>query len=205
MKTGWGVAYFLGLAALGLRLLSDWFFPAGGPLWYQILQCALLITALPFLPRLDEVFLSGGLLSASIRLGFLGIPLGLFFGLGDAFMEYGHPSWPSFLQTLGPIINNLFFSAVEELEFRGFLLSFLLKLRIHVRAAFTFTVLMALVAHAHRLWHPDLRALAFTLALNAWWTWLVLRTRSLFGAWVAHASWNIFVVLPELGRGGNIR
>lgn len=205
MKTGWGVAYSLGLAAVALRLLSDWLFPRGGPLWYQIVQCALLVIALPFLPRLDEVFLSASLLSTSIRLGLLGIPLGFFFGIVDAYLEYGHPIWPSLLQALGPIANNLFFSAVEELEFRGFLLSFLLKLGIRVRNAFTITVLIAFLAHAHRLWHPDLRALVFTLVLNVWWTWLVVRTRSLLSAWIAHASWNIFVVLPELGMGINIR
>ncbi len=49
-----------GLAIL-LRIASDWLFPGGGPLPYQMLQAVLLIAALGVLhPNLDGVFLRGG-------------------------------------------------------------------------------------------------------------------------------------------------
>ncbi len=199
-------AFTLAGMAIVLRMASDWIFPQGGPLPYQLLQALLLLLALIFLRHsLDLIFLRGGQKQLAIRIGLLGIPLGLIVGLGTAWFEYGRPLWPSFIQMALLIANNLFFSAVEELEFRGFLLSWFSRRNMAPRIVILVVAVLATLAHAHRFLQFDIRSIAFTLAVNVWWTWIVYRTRSLWGAWVAHATWNIFVLLPVLGSGINIR
>lgn len=200
------IAFTLAGIAIILRMSSDWIFPHGGPLPYQLLQALLLLLALIFLRQhLDLIFLRGGQKQLAIRIGLLGIPFGLIFGLGNAWVEYGRPLWPSFIQMALLVVNNIFFTAVEELEFRGFLFSWLLRRNISPRFVILIVAILASLAHAHRFWQLDIRSIAFTIAVNVWWTWIVYRTRSLWGAWVAHATWNIFVLLPILGSGINTR
>lgn len=200
------LAFGLAGAALALRLASDWLFREGGPLTYQLAQALLLAAGLLVLaPAHEVVFLRGGEFRRSVQLGLVAAPLGLAAGLGDALMELGGPRWPSPAAAVLPIANNLFFSAIEELEFRGFLLAWLLARRVRPALALVIVAALATLAHVHRLWAGDVRAVAFTAGLAAWWTWIALRTRSLWGAWVAHALWNVFVLLPELGLGRNLR
>lgn len=200
------IAFTLAGAAIILRMASDWIFPQGGPLTYQIIQAFLLLLAIIFIrQRLDLIFLRGGRIQLAIKLALLGIPLGLIFGLGDAWMEYGHPLWPSITQLIILVANNLFFPAVEELEFRGFLFSWLLRRNISPRSVILIVSILSALAHAHRFWQFDIRSIVFTISVNVWWTWIVYRTRSLWGAWIAHATWNISVLLPVLGSKVNIR
>lgn len=200
------IAYTLAGVAIVLRLASDWIFPGGGPFLYQLLQAFLLLVALLFLwQHLETVFLRGGQTRLAIKIGLLGIPLGLMFGFGSARLEYVRPLWPSPAQLGFMVANNIFFSAVEELEFRGFLLSWLGKRKLSPVLIVLLVTTLAALAHAHRFWQGDIRSIAFTIAANAWWTWLVYRTRSIWGAWIAHSTWNIFVLLPVLGSATNIR
>ena len=52
------VSFSLAGIAVLLRMASDWLFPNGGPLWYQIVQAIFLGLALVGLwPRLEVVYL----------------------------------------------------------------------------------------------------------------------------------------------------
>ncbi len=200
------LAYALGGLAIALRMLSDWIFPRGGPLAYQLLQGGLLLGALLLLaPGLDRVFVKGGETRRALKIALWCAPAGLLIGLVDALISYGRPAWPSPDQLLVPIANNLFFPAVEELEFRGFALSWFLRKKVPVPASIAAITILSALAHAHRFWSIDPRAWFFLLALNLFWTLIVARTRSLWGGYAAHAAWNIFVLLPELGLGTNLR
>ena len=192
------IAFVLAGTAIILRMLSDWIFPNGGPLNYQFLQAFLLFIALIFIwKHLEIVFLRGGNMRSAIRIGLLGIPLGFLFGLGGAWLEYGKPQWGSLSQIFFMVLNNLFFSAVEELEFRGFLMSWLRRRNISPILVIMIVTLIAALVHWHRFLQGDVRSIIITIAVNAWWTWLVYRTKSLWGGWIAHATWNIFVLLPS--------
>ncbi|MFQ6094174.1 MAG: lysostaphin resistance A-like protein [bacterium] len=191
--------------AIVLRMAGDWFFPAGGPLHYQLVQAIFLFFSILILwHHLEMIYLRGGHLKLSILWGLLGIPAGLIFGLGDAWLSFGKPLWPD-LSRLGFMVgNNLFFSAVEELEFRGFLLFWLFPKKISPTLVILIVALVASLAHSHRLLDFDIRSILITFAVNAWWSWIVCRTRCIWGAWVAHATWNIFVLLPVLGTVYNV-
>ena len=111
------------------------------------------------------------------------------------------------VERLVPAVSyNLFFPVVEELEFRGFVLGWLLRRGVKTRVAFCIVGALSSLAHAHRFVPPvDFRSVVFTIGIAAWWTWIELRTRNLIGSAVAHASWNIGVLWPLLGLPGNIR
>lgn len=200
------LAFSLAGIAIVLRMASDWLFPTGGPLPYQLAQATCLTLALVALwPNLSIVFLQGGDTRSAIQQGLLAIPLGLSVGLGWAWLRFGGPQWPTFDQLTGPIASNVFFTAVEELEFRGFLLAWLLRRGLSPTAALWLQAIIHTLAHIHRLWQGDFLSLAMTLLVTAWFGWLTYRTRSVWGAWVAHLSWNLGILLPELGTGLNIR
>lgn len=176
------MAFILAGAAIILRMASDWIFPRGGPLTYKIIQAFLLLLAIILIRQpLELIFLRGGRTQLAIKIGLLGIPLGLIFGFGDAWIEYGRPLWPGFSQLIIPVANNLFFPAVEELEFRGFLYSWLSRRNISPRSIILIVSILATLAHAHRFWQFDTRSIVITFAVNIWWTWIVYRTHSLWG------------------------
>ena len=76
------LAFSLGGIAILLRMASDWLFPQGGPLPYQMLQVAFLIMAVVAIwPRLDMIFLRGGDDKKSLKYGLVVAPLGIAFGL----------------------------------------------------------------------------------------------------------------------------
>lgn len=200
------IAYLLAGIAIGLRLASDWIFRQGGPFSYQLVQAFFLLLAIAFLaPQWHEVFLAKGRFRSALKIALWAAPIGLLMGIGDAILSYGRLYWPSWNQIILPIANNLFFPAVEELEFRGFALSWLFKKKIGKPLVIALIVTISSLAHAHRFWVIDLRAWFFVIALNLFWTWLVARTQCLWGGYIAHSLWNIFVGLPLYGLGINIR
>lgn len=199
------VAFSLAAVAILLRMISDWLFATGGPLPYQLLQATLLLLALPILwPRLDIVFLRAGQPARAIREGALAIPLALLGGLALAYMRFGGPQWPTFNNAMVMIANNLFFPVVEELEFRGFFLAWLLGRKMSPALAVWLTAIVHLFAHVHLFWQGNFLMAGITLLVFVWYGWLTLRTRSLWGAFVAHASVNIFGFLPTAGSGLDI-
>jgi membrane protease YdiL (CAAX protease family) len=199
------VAFGIAAIAILLRMLSDWLFATGGPLSYQLLQVVLLLLALLILrPRLEIVFLRTGQTKQSIRDGALAIPLAFLGGLIFAYMRFGRPQWPTFNNAMVMIANNLFFPVVEELEFRGFFLAWLLGRKISPTLAVWLTAIMHLFAHVHLFWQGNFLMVCITLLVFVWYGWLTLRTRSLWGAFVAHTSVNIFSFLPTTGSGIDI-
>ncbi|MFQ6104013.1 MAG: CPBP family intramembrane glutamic endopeptidase [Candidatus Glassbacteria bacterium] len=200
------LAFIFAAFAIILRMASDWIFATGGPLPYQLLQAFFLFISILILRHdLEVIYLRGGQIRLSIKWGLLAIPLGFIFGLGDAFLSYGRPLWPDLPEFCFMAANNVFFSAVEELEFRGFLLLWLMRKKISPTLIILIVALVASLAHSHRFLEFDIRSIVITIAVNAYWTWIVYRTRCIWGAWVAHATWNIFVLLPILGTSNNIR
>ena len=197
----------LGLAgvAIILRMGSDWIFPKGGPLYYQGIQAGLLLLAVLCLwPRLDTVFLTGGRFKSSIREGLLAVPISLVAGLAVSWFLFGGPKWPTLAQAAIVIGNNLFFPMVEELEFRGFFLSWTLERGVSPSLAIWLVAVMHLVAHMHLFWQHNWILAGTTLLLFVWFGSLTVRTRNLWGAFVAHASANIFMFLPTIGSGIDI-
>lgn len=191
------VAFTVAGIAILLRLASDWLFAQGGPFWYQSIQAVLLIVAIALIwPRLDKVFLKSGDNKASIREGLIAIPLGLAFGLLGAFAIYHDLTLPSLDQALVVIGNNLFFPAVEELEFRGFMLAWLLSRKVSPGIAIVIAAAVHVLAHPHWFWGGQYYMLVLSLLVFLWYGSLVVRTRSLWGAYIAHASFNIFGFLP---------
>jgi membrane protease YdiL (CAAX protease family) len=77
-------------------------------------------------------------------------------GMGMAWLRLGGPQWPTLGQTISPIANNVFFTAVEELEFRGFLLSFLLRAGMRSTGAVWLQAIVHTLTHIHRLMNPIL-------------------------------------------------
>jgi membrane protease YdiL (CAAX protease family) len=200
------LGFALGGVAVVLRLASDWLFSQGGPSPYQLAQAALLALGLAVIwPRRDLVFLAGGDSRASLRRGLWAVPLGLVAGLGGAWLRFGAVTWPALGQLPLPLANNLFFCAVEELEFRGFFLGWALRRGLRPSWAIGIVAVTHTLAHAHRFWNGDGVAIVSTLAVTLWWTWLVARTRSIWGAYLAHLVWNVLLLLPELGSGVMIR
>ncbi len=196
------LAFGLAAIAILLRLASDWVFPAGGPFGYQLLQAVLLLLAVIALsPHLEVIFLRNGNARGSIREGLLAVPLGLLMGLGLSWLRFGGLHGPTFDQAVGVVANNLFFPAVEELEFRGFMLAWLVSRKTPPVIAIWLVAILHVLAHPHYIWQGSYLNLATALLLFAWFGWLTLRTRSLWGAYVAHAASNIFLFLPVIGSG----
>jgi membrane protease YdiL (CAAX protease family) len=200
------LGFTLGGVAVILRLASDWLFSQGGPFPYQLAQAALLALGLAVIwPRRDLVFVAGGDSRASLRRGLWAVPLGLVVGLVSARLRFGTLLWPGPGQLPVPLANNVFFCAVEELEFRGFFLGWALRRGLRPSWAIGVVAVTHTLAHMHRFWNADVVAIASTLAVTLWWTWLVARTRSIWGGYLAHLVWNVLLLLPELGGGVMIR
>ena len=183
-----------GFAALAilLRLASDWLFSKGGPFPYQMLQAILLVLALVMLRyHLDAVFLKDGQHKQSIREGLLALPLGLLLGLGSAWISQGGLQLPPLDLAIVVIANNLFFPAVEELEFRGFLLGWLSQRKLSPMLAVFLVAILHMLAHPHYLWEGNYISALSVLLAGLWWGSMTLRTRSLWGAYFAHALFNI--------------
>lgn len=196
------MAFGMAAFAILLRLASDWLFASGGPLPYQMIQAALLGLAMILLwPRLEMVFLRNGRHRRSIFEGLLALPLGIIIGLVSALMMYGAPQWPSINLAAMMIANNLFFPAVEELEFRGFLLGWLSRRKSPSMAVVVLVSALHTLAHPHYLWSGNSVSALWVFLVGLWWGGLTLRTRSLWGAYIAHALFNIFYFLPLLGAG----
>ena len=196
------IGFGLGWVAILLRLASDWIFSSGGPLAYQLLQAAFLALGIACLwPNVHAVFLTNGRHLPSIREGLVALPVGLVLGTVTAYTRFGALQWPTIGQTIAPIADNVFFTAVEELEFRGFLLALLLRLGVRSPTAVWLQAIVHTLAHTHRLWQGYYLSLVGTLLITMWLGSLALRTRSLWGPWVAHLSWNVAILLPELGTG----
>ena len=188
--------------AVALRLASDWLFASGGPFPYQLAQAALLGFALILLwPRFETVFLKDRQHQLSVFEGLLALPLGLLLGLGTAWMSYGELKMPSPNLTALMIANNLFFPAVEELEFRGFLLGWLSRRKLPSLLAVILVAVLHMLAHPHYLWEGKYVNALSVFLMGSWLGSLTLRTRSLWGAYVAHALFNISYFLPLIGAG----
>ena len=155
-----------GIAALAvlLRFASDWLFASGGPLPYQMLQAILLGSAL---------------FKRSVREGLLALPLGLFLGFGSAWMSQGGLQPPPLDMAVVVIANNLFFPAVEELEFRGVLLGWLSRTKLSPMLAVFFVAILHMLAHPHYLWEGNYISALSVLLAGLWWGSVTLRTRSL--------------------------
>ncbi len=50
------IVFILAGAAIFLRMASDWIFPLGGPLTYQIIRASLLLLAIIFIRQLWNLF-----------------------------------------------------------------------------------------------------------------------------------------------------
>jgi membrane protease YdiL (CAAX protease family) len=198
-------AFGLAGVAIVLRMASDWLFPNGGPLYYQAIQAGLLLLAILLLwQQLKTIFLTGGDVKRSVRSGLLAIPFGIIGGLVIAWVRFGGPQWPTLAQAAALIGNNLFFPVVEELEFRGFFLSWMLEKRISPGYAVWLVAGIHLLAHIHLFWQHNYLMAAVTLGVFVWYGFITVRTRSLWGALIAHAGVNIFGFLPSAGSGTDI-
>jgi len=195
---------FAGVAIV-LRMASDWIFPNGGPLYYQAIQAGLLLAAIILIwQQLETIFLKGGNIKSSVREGLLAIPFGIIGGLAIAWTLFGGPQWPTLTQAAILIGNNLFFPVVEELEFRGFFLSWMLEKRVSPGYAVWLVAVIHLLAHIHLFLQGNYVMAAVTLAVFVWYGYTTIRTRSLWGALIAHAAVNIFGFLPSAGSGTDI-
>jgi membrane protease YdiL (CAAX protease family) len=199
------VAFGLAGAAIILRMASDWIFPNGGPLYYQAIQAGLLLLAIILLwQQLETVFLKGGNVKSSVLAGLLAIPFGIIGGLAIAWTRFGGVQWPTLAQAAILIGNNLFFPVVEELEFRGFFLSWMLEKRVSSGYAVWLVAGIHLLAHIHLFLQHNYTMVVITLLVFVWYGFITVRTRSLWGAVIAHASVNIFGFLPSAGSGTDI-
>ena len=197
-------AVVFGLAglAIALRLASDWVFPRGGPLEYQLAQALLLVIAIGVLGSdRDQIFLRGGSPRPGLREIAIAIPLAFAGGLALAYARFGGPQWPTWNRAAVIVGNNLFFPAVEEVEFRAFLLAWVLRVTGRARLSIWLVAAVHTLAHAHWLFDRNAVMLATSFALFAWYGSLTLRTRSIWPAIAAHAAVNIFGFLPTTGGG----
>ena len=149
-------------------------------------------------PDREIVFLRGGENRLSIKGGVLAFPMGMLAGLGIAFSQSSGLQWPDPGQAVAMITNNLFFPAVEELEFRGFLLGWMVRNRIQPSLAIWLVAIIHTLAHPHYLWQGNYVSFVGIFFLTAWFGWLTIRTHSLWGAYIAHALWNISFFIPTV-------
>jgi membrane protease YdiL (CAAX protease family) len=195
------VALAVGGAAVVLRMASDWLPPGLASIATPGLQAALLALGVALLnPEFHLIFLRGGEPRRGLAMGILFLPFALVMGLVAAQMRFGGPQWPTSLgQVAGQLFGSALFTAIEELEFRGFLLAILLSLRMKPPAAVATQAVFHTLAHIHRAWEGNYLGLVAPLMLTLWFGWLTVRTRSLLGAWATHFSWNLGIAIPELG------
>ena len=142
------------------------------------------------------VFLKGGDPRKAISVGLLILPVGLLAGLGIAFVQLGGPHWVSLGQAMTIIANNFFFPAVEELEFRGFLLGWMVHHKMRLSLAIWLVAAIHALAHPHYLLQGNYVFFFAILLVFAWLGWVTIRYKSLWGAYIAHAVWNIALFLP---------
>jgi hypothetical protein len=197
------LAASLAVTAILLRLASDWLFKHGGPGWFELAQALLLAAAvLALAPRLDLVYLKGGEVRQSIRTGLIALPLGVLAGVLVALAQHGTLKLPTLHQAVPVIAANLFFPAVEELEFRGFALSWALRRGMPAARAIWVIAAVHTLAHWHWFKNGSTGMLLASLLLFVWFGRIVLRTRSMYGAYVAHAAANItFFLLVDAPYG----
>lgn len=196
------LAFALGWAAVVLRFAGEWMFPGDGPFALLVAQAALLAAGVAFLWRsLGSIFLRGGNHAAGIREGLLALPIGLLLGAVTAYAASGALDWLSPDRLAAPLVGNLLFTAIEEVEFRGFLLALLLRLGLRPSTAVGAQALIHTLAHGGRVLGGYYISLLVTLVMTLWFGSITLRSRSLWGAWIAHLSWNMAIVLPQAGAG----
>jgi membrane protease YdiL (CAAX protease family) len=199
------IAFGLAWIAIILRMASDWIFPGGGPLYYQLIQAFFLLLAIAFLwHELEVIFLKGGNVKSSIHRGLWAIPFAIIGGLLLAYAKFGGPQLPTLAGALALIANNLFFPVVEELEFRGFFLSWLLEKRITPVYAIWLAAVVHLIAHIHLFLQGNYLMAVVTLLVFVWYGSITVKTKSLWGAMIAHSSVDIFGFLPSAGSGTDI-
>lgn len=194
----------LGLAAIAivLRLASDWVFPAGGPLWYELTQWLLLVTAVFALgSRKHLAFVAGGDTRASIRAGLRFVPYLIVVAICLLILRHGELHWPGAAALALVIANNLFFPAVEELEFRGFFLGCLVARSVPAMYAVWLVAFVHLLAHLHWFREGNVPMLVLSLALFVLYGRIAVRTKSVVGSYVAHAAVNTigFTALSLIG------
>ncbi len=194
------LGFVLAGIAIALRMASDWMFASGGSLLYQIAQALLLLLALIAIwSRREIVFLKGGNTRRAILEALLALPIGLILGLALAMMRYRGLQLPTLEQATVMIANNLFFPAIEELEFRGFFLGWLIQRKMAPVLAVWIVAIIHLLAHIHYFWQGNWMTIVTVFLSLLWFGWLTVRTKSLWGAYVAHALFNISAFFPVIG------
>lgn len=198
------LGYGLGGCAIVLRLVSDFVFSSGGPLWFQLIQAALLVAAV-FVMRnhLSRIYLTGGNNKPGVRMALSVVPIALALSIGFALFRYGTIILPSAQTWIILVGNNLFFPLVEELEFRGYLLSAFTTAGLNGKWANLLVASIHTFAHAHYFFQGNITSIVLTFAIFLWLGNIVLKTRSLLGAWVGHASYNIILFTFLIGFGYN--
>ncbi len=196
------LGYSLGGCAIALRLLSDWTFPLGGPLWYQLVQGALLAGAVIVMRRdLSKIYLKGGDNRRGVYMALMFIPFGVILGIGYSLMLYGSVVLPSTQAWILMVGNNLFFTLVEELEFRGYFLSAVTTSGVSGGWANLLQAAVHTFAHAHYFFQGNITNILLTFVVFLWLGYIVLKTKSLLGAWIGHASYNIALFTFLIGSG----
>jgi len=196
------LGYSLGGCAIALRLLSDWIFPLGGPLWYQLVQGALLAGAVVVMRRdLSKIYLKDGDDRRGVYMALMFIPFGVILGIGYSLMLYGSVVLPSTQAWIFMVGNNLFFPLVEELEFRGYFLSAVTTSGVSGGWANLLQAAVHTFAHAHYFFQGNITIILLTFGVFLWLGFIVLKTKSLLGAWIGHASYNIALFTFLIGSG----
>lgn len=206
MKGDWSrrtrLGYSLGGCAIALRLLSDWVFPSGGPLWYQLVQGALLAAAVIIMRHdLSKIYLKGGDDRRGVYMALMFLPFGLILGILYSLMLYGSVVLPDAQAWILMVGNNLFFPLVEELEFRGYFLSAVTTSGVNGGWANLLQATIHTFAHAHYFFEGNTANILLTFVVFLWLGFIVLKTKSLLGAWIGHASYNIALFTFLIGSG----
>src|SRR3972149_2483648 len=150
MTTREKIGFAFGWVAILLRLANDWLFASGSPLPYLLAQAAFLGVGIAYLwPNLAAIFLGSGRHRQSLREGLVALPVGLLLAAVSAYTRYGALEWATVDQTLGALVGNVLFTAIEELEFRGFLLALLLRLGGRPSTAVWLQALVPTLGHTH--------------------------------------------------------
>ena len=196
------LGYSLGGSAIALRLLSDWIFPLGGPLWYQLVQGVLLAVGVIVMRRdLSKIFLKGGDDRRGVYMALMFLPFGVILGIGYSLMLYGSVVLPSAQAWISMVGNNLFFPLVEEFEFRGYFLSGVTTSGVSGGWANLLQAAIHTFAHTHYFFQGNFASILLTFVVFLWLGFIVLRTKSLLGAWIGHALYNIALFTFLIGSG----
>ena len=75
--------------------------------------------------------------------------------------------------------------------------------KVPIPLAIAGTAVVHVLAHAHWVLQGEYAMVAIGLAMFLWLGYITATTRSIWGAYVAHASWNIFGFLPLIASGYN--